>query len=250
MQVGSRKLLIGSLVAAFFAQGALVYGDQTAAAAPPLSDLAQRGRAVWHEHNCAACHQIHGFGGFLGPDLTNAGSRLERQRVADVLRNGMPPMPPFPVSDADIDALLAYLVELDGYGIGQARLYQAPSATALRAALTQRIAAAPLDAAAAAGRALFDERCAFCHRPLAATPLGLFVAPDLSLATDRLDDAALDATIREGRLLRGMPPSGLDDAQRRNLIAWLRWLQRERKQLLALCGCDDEERALPWFEYR
>ena len=43
---------------------------------PPLDDLARAGRALWHDHNCQTCHQIYGFGGFLGPDVTNGAQRL------------------------------------------------------------------------------------------------------------------------------------------------------------------------------
>ncbi|MCH7870146.1 MAG: c-type cytochrome, partial [Planctomycetes bacterium] len=33
--------------------------------------MAKSGLAIWRENNCQACHQIYGYGGFLGPDLTN-----------------------------------------------------------------------------------------------------------------------------------------------------------------------------------
>ncbi|MCB0060668.1 MAG: c-type cytochrome, partial [Caldilineaceae bacterium] len=53
----------------------------------PASDLAQRGKTVYEEHDCAACHAIAGtdFAGQLGPDLTNLAAR--RRLAAGMLEN-------------------------------------------------------------------------------------------------------------------------------------------------------------------
>jgi putative heme-binding domain-containing protein len=37
-----------------------------------------RGKAVWREAQCAACHRLGGEGAAVGPDLTGAGSRYAR----------------------------------------------------------------------------------------------------------------------------------------------------------------------------
>jgi mono/diheme cytochrome c family protein len=37
---------------------------------------ASTGQVLYHQHDCAACHQVKGIGGVAGPDLTNAGSKL------------------------------------------------------------------------------------------------------------------------------------------------------------------------------
>ena len=71
MSIRARQGLMLALVCAFVAQTWLVYADP-AGKRTPLSPLAARGRALWHRRNCQSCHQIYGFGGFLGPDLTNA----------------------------------------------------------------------------------------------------------------------------------------------------------------------------------
>ena len=92
MNTGTRKILLVSLVLVFFVQTWFVYSDEAGRATPALSAEAARGRELWHEHNCQSCHQIHGFGGFLGPDLTNATLRLTDARLEAVLTGGAGPI--------------------------------------------------------------------------------------------------------------------------------------------------------------
>ena len=37
-----------------------------------------RGKALFQQNNCIACHQLYGLGGYLGPELTNAYSDNNR----------------------------------------------------------------------------------------------------------------------------------------------------------------------------
>ena len=120
--------MMALLVAAFIFQTWLVYADGTGRETPPLSALATRGQDLWLENNCQSCHQIYGFGGFLGPDLTNAASSLTDARLRLILVSGAGRMPAFGFGDEDRSALKQFLVELDRTGIGQAR-YQAPLPT-------------------------------------------------------------------------------------------------------------------------
>lgn len=119
MDVRYRKLLTVSLLAAFATQGFLVYTDETAAKARPLSPAALEGRAIWQGKNCAACHQLYGFGGFLGGDLTNAARHLTRERLDRILTTGSLQMPAFHLSPAEIDAVQAFLSDVDRTGVGQ-----------------------------------------------------------------------------------------------------------------------------------
>ena len=109
MHIGARKLLMALLVFAYVVQTGIVYFDDTADSREALSPLALEGRQIWHAHNCQACHQFYGFGGFLGPDLTNAAGRLTRPRLDQVLTKGVLPMPAFWMSSREIDAIEAYL---------------------------------------------------------------------------------------------------------------------------------------------
>lgn len=249
MNIGLRKSLMTFLLAAFGVQSALVYFDDAGADAT-LTELAVRGRRIWHEHNCQVCHQIYGFGGFLGPDLTNAAQRLTRARLDEVLTVGNAQMPAFHLSSEAIDAVEAYLHELNTTGIGVARRDVPHPASEVYAALEAHASAAPPDAAAARGMQLFRSICTACHVPLQATSLGLNTAPDLSTVVTRFDDAAVRATILQGRPMKGMPPwAHLGEAGAGDIVQFFHWLHQERDALRArLPG--GASQGLPWWEYK
>jgi cytochrome c oxidase subunit 2 len=99
--------------------------SQRQAAAEPGSDAQQRGRDVFLRATCPQCHAIRGTiaGGAFGPDLTHVGSR--RTIAAGLLPNTTEnlqrwirdpqqfkpgnKMPGHDLSDADLQALAAYL---------------------------------------------------------------------------------------------------------------------------------------------
>lgn len=251
VHLGLRKLLLAALVASFGGQTALVYLDDTArGSAHVLSELAVQGRVLWHRNNCQVCHQIYGFGGFLGPDLTNAGPRLTRARLDEVLTVGNAQMPAFHFDSASIDAIEAYLLELDQTGVGVARRSPPLDARAVWAALEAHSAAQEPPAPAKRGLAAFQATCTTCHVPLQGTPLGLHTAPDLSTVVDRLDDAAIRTTIKAGRVARGMPAWPLSDAVIDDVVAYFHWLRRERDAIAARLPNASGPRSLPWWEYR
>ena len=57
--------MMAGLASAFAIQTAIVYTDPTADGLPMLDELALRGRQIWLDYNCQACHQIHGPSGRL-----------------------------------------------------------------------------------------------------------------------------------------------------------------------------------------
>lgn len=79
---------------------------------------AQRGAELFAV-NCAACHGPAGSGGrppLTGPEVLE---RLDEALIRDVVENGRPPtrfdygpMPPRPLSPDEIDAVVAYLLEI------------------------------------------------------------------------------------------------------------------------------------------
>ncbi len=79
----------------------------------PLVDL---GRAAWRANNCQSCHSIYGLGGHTGPDVTNAFSRVGDGYIRQVLRMGVRAMPVLDLSESEIDALVAYLDDMDRSG--------------------------------------------------------------------------------------------------------------------------------------
>jgi nitric oxide reductase subunit C len=255
--------MVAGLVAAFATQGFLVYADELGNGSVRLAPLADQGRRLWLAHNCSACHQIHGFGGFLGPDLTNAAQRVPRTRLDEILTAGSLQMPAFHLTPAEIDGIEAYLRALDQTGQGQARSTVPPPVDRVLAVIEDHLAgngsvavaeasappASPDHAAVRRGHGLFLGRCTACHVPMRATSLGVALAPDPTRIAERLTREQIEQTLVEGRLSRGMPPAGLDAEQRRDVIAFLEWLAREREALCA-AGCASETVGLPWWEFR
>lgn len=250
VNIVSRKLMMLGLVAAFAGQTALVYADSTAETRGELTGLALEGRAIWHRENCQVCHQIYGFGGFLGPDLTNAASRINRARLDDILTEGSLQMPAFHMSEHEISAIEAFLEVLDGTGVGQARRYRMIDPADVVAMIETHCDENPMSVEAADGFSLFRERCSACHTPFRSTPLGPFLAADLSRVASRLGRDDLERTLVDGRPTRGMPPTGCDETERAKLIAFFEWLDAEEPTLRPRCDAAKVDLGAPWFEYK
>ena len=80
---------------------------------------AMRGRGLWQAHNCQACHQLFGLGGFMGPDLTNIVRVRDDSRLRTFIRYGTGRMPAHALADSAITDLLAYLRWVDRHGTSQ-----------------------------------------------------------------------------------------------------------------------------------
>ncbi len=75
------------------------------------------GAKVFTANDCASCHKIHGQGGANGPDLSFVGRAREAQWLKTYVRdpeslNPQSTMPPFRLSEEDLDRLAAYLKSL------------------------------------------------------------------------------------------------------------------------------------------
>lgn len=80
--------------------------------------IAIQGATVFHVKRCSACHVINGTGNAVGPPLNGLARRRKAEFVAALIRNpaAMTPgsqMPPFKLSNEEMDALLAYLFALE-----------------------------------------------------------------------------------------------------------------------------------------
>lgn len=86
--------------------------------AEPLSRAAEQGQDLYQRHNCTACHQFYGLGGYLGPDLTNVWSAPNKgpDYIKAMLNSGVKSMPVFQFSDAEKEQLVAYLEAIDRTG--------------------------------------------------------------------------------------------------------------------------------------
>ncbi len=87
-------------------------------AVPREDPSVARGRALFAQHHCAACHKIHGEGGKVGPDLSYVGDdRPDRDWHVRHFRDpqSVSPgsiMPKFLLSDKDITDLTSYMLSL------------------------------------------------------------------------------------------------------------------------------------------
>jgi hypothetical protein len=80
-----------------------------------MNEQAARGKRLYQEHNCTACHQIYGLGGYLGPELTTVMSDPARGEAyaRAILTSGTQRMPDFKLSQGETDQLLAFLKYVD-----------------------------------------------------------------------------------------------------------------------------------------
>lgn len=78
-----------------------------------------RGKKIFQQYNCVACHQLYGLGGYLGPELTTAYSDKNRgeQYMRIFLKAGGPRMPNFHFSDEEINDVIRYLKYVDSTAI-------------------------------------------------------------------------------------------------------------------------------------
>ena len=241
-------------MAIFFVQTWLVYSDSTGRATEPLSPTAQRGREVWHENNCQVCHQIFGFGGFLGPDLTNAAKRLTQAQVDLLLKEGSGQMPSFDIGVEDRRALLQFLTEVDRTGLSQPRARVSRPADEL---LDETVAAAleredPLTAPEEAGLGVLRrEKCLSCHLPNFDSRVR---APDLVTALSRVGEERILKVLQEGVPGKVMPQFALAPEERAGVIAFLRWLEARQDRFYRAFEVTRPDAggslfSLPWFEY-
>lgn len=80
------------------------------------NEAVSKGKLVWQEKNCGACHQIYGLGGYLGPDLTNEYSLRSTDFIKVFLNDGTPTMPKFNLSEQEMSNLLSFLKNTDASG--------------------------------------------------------------------------------------------------------------------------------------
>jgi ubiquinol-cytochrome c reductase cytochrome b subunit len=82
---------------------ASVVGDQR----PEVAE----GARLFHNKGCEFCHQIGGYGGRRGPDLSDVASRMKPDEITARITNGGPNMPAYvrTLTPAQIRALTAFL---------------------------------------------------------------------------------------------------------------------------------------------
>lgn len=250
----AKKTMLAVLVASFAVQTGLVYSDDVDIT---LSEDAVAGRKLFHDGSCQVCHQLWGQGGFLGPDLTNAASRVDETRLSSLLTVGSGQMPAFGYSTEQVRLMSAFLREIDrpDVGRGELRLGDPAAGTTPQAAFEASISGATPPAEVQAGFDAFRGGiCSSCHYPFQRSVVG---APDLSTAVERVDDNELRTVLTAGRPTLGMPPPvpAFSEAEIEQVVAYLHWLNDNRSDLMAESSRRQANRRvdwsrLSWWEYR
>jgi nitric oxide reductase subunit C len=114
--INNRFLYIAYCVAFVFYSFYVYTAGTEAAHVPQMSDNARRGQELFQEHNCIACHQFYGLGGYMGPDLTNTISNRGAAYAGVFIANGTTRMPNLGINEADTASLVAYLEFVDSTG--------------------------------------------------------------------------------------------------------------------------------------
>lgn len=252
-----REAGLALVVACGLAQSLLVYTDAGGAQTPErMAPAAGRGLALWRSHNCQSCHQIYGFGGFLGPDLTNVLDRYTASELSSLLTFGRNRMPRFDFTRKQQADLIAFFDSLNRSGQGQptglrARVLVPEKEHFQRLVAAYVASAGPAPKSAQRGIGLIGAlECGACHRPLAT---GRLQAPDLTLVGGTRPRERLFASLRNGR--NSMPGHEVSDAEADAILDALAWMRNVRSALVAT---DDALRQrepfrwseVPWFEYR
>jgi nitric oxide reductase subunit C len=118
-----KAFMAGLLTVAFLFYSFYLYSSLPVPQAA-YSPLADRGKAVWQQYNCTACHQVYGLGGFLGPDLTNEYSLRGPDIIKALIKTGTNTMPAFNLTEEETSALLEYLKHIDQTGVADPRSFK------------------------------------------------------------------------------------------------------------------------------
>jgi len=169
------------------------------------------GAKVYASH-CAMCHGEGREGRPPAiPSLLGVGGKMTNQQITDIVHKGKSPMPAFPtLPPEEMTALLHYLTG------GQTKA-DSTGAVGSNAGSAQTHSSS----LSAAGGALFQQNCAFCHGRDAG---GGESGPDLTRSKLVITDVAGDKiseVVRNGRPLKNMPSFNLSSQELLNLAAFI-----------------------------
>ena len=112
----NNRAIYATLCVFFVAFSVHVYTTGTAAPQITPTEEARRGQALFQQHNCIACHQFYGLGGYMGPDLTNVVSNRGEAVARAFIMAGTVSMPNLGLAEDELDAVVAYLAFVDRTG--------------------------------------------------------------------------------------------------------------------------------------
>ena len=240
-------------VCCFFVQTAFVYLDYPRESkALELTDQGKEGLALWRKHNCQACHQFYGYGGFLGPDLTNLMSRRPNADLEDVLTKGRKQMPAFQFDEQQRAGLVAFLREVNETGTGipsHSKVKDGVDPNILVKAYAEATSAAVPAEVLAGEQLVKDMGCNACHVPFAE---GIQRAPDMSQSISVRGEAYVRDVVNNGKA--SMPTYDFLPDQLDSILVYLQWMDDNRAELGAHYATTDNGTTfnwstVPWFEY-
>ena len=249
MSVRARQILLFILCCAFAAQTWLVYADP-AGTKQSLSPIALEGQELWRAHNCQSCHQLFGFGGFLGPDLTNSIKGLSPERLSSILTEGLGQMPAFELDAEEQHRIVVFLEELDATGISQPKLGEVVSPAVLLSQMF--LSAEDVSAEVARGAELIQSQgCIGCHLP---NKESLHLSTDLTLISDKLTEEQVQVILHDGIEGTAMPRLSMSTEDAAAIWACMLWINERgvtiRGRFSGLATSEGFDLAnLPWFEY-
>jgi nitric oxide reductase subunit C len=112
------RIVILILVVLVCIYNGFLYFNKNSSTTTFMSKSSINGEDLWQKNNCAACHQLYGLGGYLGPDLTNIISDTLKgdKYVAAFLNSGTKSMPKFHFSEREKEEIVAFLTHVDKTG--------------------------------------------------------------------------------------------------------------------------------------
>jgi nitric oxide reductase subunit C len=249
VSIRARQVLLFLLCCAFVGQTWLVYSDPIGRE-DSLSPDAREGQAIWRENNCQSCHQLYGYGGFLGPDLTNTIKNLSPARISAILSEGLGQMPAFGLDAEEQRKVVLFLEGMDATGVSQPRLGEVVAPQDLLRQLIKT--AEPMAPEVARGAELvLLQACISCHLPNGESA---HRSTDLTLLTQNLSQEQVHTILRDGIEGTAMPRLSMSREDSAAVWAFLLWMNecgeeiRGRFNNLATSKELDLSR-LPWFEY-
>ncbi len=115
-EIKQNKSIFLFLILLFVGYTYFVYTEGTENVnSPEMNESAIKGRMLWQDNNCSACHQIYGLGGYLGPDLTNVYRRY-KDGTKGFFNAGKGSMPKYNFNDTEQENLLEFLKSVNRSG--------------------------------------------------------------------------------------------------------------------------------------
>ncbi len=128
MSTRLKRIFFWSLFLLFVVDGYIIYtsGADNDPGKEFLTEGAKKGKLLFQQYNCIACHQLYGLGGYMGPDLTNVMSAPGKGEsfVKIFMQSGTQRMPNFHLTESEVNELSEYLNYTDKTGISPVRNFE------------------------------------------------------------------------------------------------------------------------------